>query len=161
MPTVRNPLSAFIITIFAALTLSLLVASLIRVIFLFFLPQNLSGAFEMQLIILSFSLVAVGAVAGRFSIIGSMGFVGSLVGGFFATFLFQTLLFPTDWMVLLALFWGALIGLGGLLTGKLGLRRIDRALSAMPQARKCQRCGAKVGLSAQKCWSCRAFLPPV
>jgi hypothetical protein len=160
MPTVRNPLSSFIITIFAALGLTLLVASLIRLIFLFFLPI-MSGAFEMQLILLSFSFVAVGAVAGRFSLIGSMGFVGSLVGGFFATFLFQTLLFPTDWIVLLSMFWGALIGLGGLLTGKLGLRRIDRALAALPQARKCQRCGAKVGLTAQKCWSCRAFLPPV
>jgi hypothetical protein len=156
MPTVRNPLSAFVITIVAAFSLSLLVASVIRFVLQAFLP-----VFELELIVLSFALVVVGAAAGRFSLIGSMGFVGCLVGGFFATYAFQMLLFPTDWMVLLSLFWGALIGVGGLLTGKLGLRRIERALSSMPQQRRCARCGAKVGLTAQKCWSCRAFLPPV
>ena len=152
MPTVRNPLSAFIITILVALGLSLLVAIPIGL---------LVPIFELKLIILSFVLVVIGAVAGRSSMIGSMGFVGSLVGGFFGTFLFQMFFFPTDWVFLLSLFWAGLCGLGGLLTGKLGLRRVERALSSMPQQRRCQRCGARVGITARKCWSCRAFLPPV
>jgi len=157
MATVRNPLSAFVMTIIAAFGLCLLIGVVIHYVLQILLP----GAFEMEIIILSFSVVALGAVAGRFSIIGSMGLVGSLVGGFFAMLTFQTFFFLTDWTFPLSLFWGALTGAGGLLTGKLGLRRIDRALSAMPQMRRCARCGAKVGLNAQKCWSCRAFLPPV
>jgi len=155
MPSVRNPLSAFIITIVGALLLSLLVTVLIQLIMQIFLP-----IFELQLIVLSFAVVGVGALAGRSSLIGSMGFVGSLVGAFFGTYLFQMFRFPNDWPFLLSLLWGALCGVGGLLTGKLGLRRIERALSAMPQQRRCGRCGAKVGITAQKCWSCRAFLPP-
>ena len=157
MATVRNPLSAFVITIIAAFGLCLLMSVVIHFVLQILLPTF----FEVEIIALSFAVVGLGAVAGRFSIIGSMGFVGSLVGGFFAMLTFQTFFFPTDWTFPLSLFWGALTGVGGLLTGKLGLRRIDRALSAMPQVRRCGRCGAKVGLNAQKCWSCRAFLPPV
>ena len=157
MVTVRNLLSAFVITIIAAFGLCLLISVVIHFVLQILLPTF----FEVEIIALSFAVVGLGAVAGRFSIIGSMGFVGSLVGGFFAMLGFQTLVFPTDWIFPLSLFWGALTGVGGLLTGKLGLRRIDRALSAMPQQRRCARCGAKVGLTAQKCWSCRAFLPPV
>jgi ribosomal protein L40E len=157
MATVRNPLSAFIVTILGALGLSIVSA-----IPTLFIPVLLGPSFELQLIVLSFVLVGVGAVAGRSSIIGSMGFIGAFVGGFGGILLFQMIpgLWATaGWEFMLALYLGALCGVGGLLTGKLGLKRVEKIVSAMPQTRRCQRCGAKVGISARKCWSCRAFLP--
>jgi len=152
MATVRNPLSAFLVTIIAAFGLSILVA-----IPILFIPKEM---FELRLFVVALGVFGVGAVAGRSSIIGSMGFVGALVGGFFGTLAFQMFLWPTgDWLYPLSLCFGALCGLGGLITGKLGLRRVEKIVQSMPQARRCQRCGAKVGLTARKCWSCRAFLP--
>jgi len=157
MATVRNPLSALLVTILAALGLIILAG-----IPLFFLPY-----FELQLIVLCFAAVGIGAIAGRSSLIGSMGFAGALVGGFFGAFVYVYLiaepmfLWPTvGWELPIALGIGALSGLGGLLTGKLGIGRVEKALGAMPHTRRCGRCGAKVGISARKCWSCRAYLPP-
>jgi len=156
MTTVRNPLSALVVTILTALGLTLLVG----------VPTLFLPYFELQLIILSFAAVGVGAVAGRSSLIGSMGLAGALVGGFFGSFVFVVAVaepiffWPTVGLELFIALWlGALCGLGGLLTGKLGLRRIEKAVQAMPQQRRCGRCGAKVGLNATKCWSCRAYLP--
>lgn len=155
MAHVRNPLSAFVVTILGSLGLSIIVAGLT-----IFLPLPITLVFELRMIILSFALVGVGAIAGRSSIIGSMGFVGAFVGGFTGILLFQLFLWPTAGLeFIFALYFGALAGVGGLVTGKLGLRRVEKIVSAMPQARRCQKCGAKVGLSATKCWSCRAFLP--
>ena len=155
MVTVRNPLSALVVTIISSLGLIILAG--VPVLFLPFI--------ELQLIVLSFAAVGIGAVAGRSSLIGSMGFAGALVGGFFGSFLFQLVVeslgysWPVGWELLIALGLGALCGLGGLLTGKLGIRRVEKAVQAMPQQRRCSRCGAKVGITARKCWSCRAYLP--
>ena len=150
MASVRNPLSSFVVTILGALGLTIIVS----------IPSLFLTIFELKMIVLSFVLVGVGAVAGRSSIIGSMGFVGAFVGGFTGFLLFQWILWPTVGLeFMLALYLGALCGLGGLLTGKLGLRRVEKIVQAMPQTRRCARCGAKVGITARKCWSCRAFLP--
>jgi len=150
MAHIHNPLSSFVLTIIAALGLSIVAA----------LPTLFVSVFEFRIIVMSFALVGVGAVAGRSSLIGSMGFVGSFVGGFAGILAFQFTVWPTaGWEFMLALYFGALCGLGGLATGKLGLRRLEKAVKDMPQIRRCQRCGAKVGLSASKCWSCRASLP--
>ena len=147
---IHNPLSSFVMTILGALGLSMVAA----------IPTLFVSIFELRIIVLSFALVGVGAVSGRSSIIGSMGFVGAFVGGFVGILAFQFTLWPTaGWEFMLALYFGALCGLGGLATGKLGLRRLEKAVKDMPQIRRCQRCGAKVGLSASKCWSCRASLP--
>src|SRR5881296_1946275 len=54
----------------------------------------------------------------------------------------------------------AACGLGGAASGKLGLKRIDRLTERAPKMRRCLKCGAKVGMSARKCWSCRSYLPP-
>jgi ribosomal protein L40E len=45
-------------------------------------------------------------------------------------------------------------------SGKLGLRRIERMSETGLKMRRCLKCGAKVGVAARKCWSCRAYLPP-
>ena len=157
MVSVRNPFSALIVTILSAMGLTFLVG----------VPVTFLPYIELQLLVMAFAAVAVGAVAGRSSLIGSMGFVGALVGGFFGSFLFLLVVaepyffwITTGWELPIALAIGALCGLGGLLTGKLGLRRIERALGAMPRSRRCSKCGAKVGITARKCWSCRAYLPP-
>ncbi len=150
MKAVRNPLSGFVLTILSALGLSVLAS----------VPVLFVPYVELQVVILGFVMFAVGVVAGRWSLLGSMGYVGAFVGGFFGFLAFQFLLWPTGWEYLLALLYGAIGGLGGAVTGKLGLRRVEKMVQSMPKSRRCQRCGARVGLSARKCWSCRAYLPP-
>ncbi|OGS50033.1 MAG: hypothetical protein A3K65_10030 [Euryarchaeota archaeon RBG_16_68_12] len=146
----RNPLSGFALTIVGALALTVLVS----------IPTLLIPFPELRAIVLAFVLFGVGAAAGRTSYLGWMGFAGAFVGGFFGSVLFQSLFWPTGgWEYLLGLALGATCGIGGGVTGKLGLRRVARVVKALPRARRCQRCGARVGLTAQKCWSCRAFLP--
>ncbi len=147
----RNPLSGFAITILGSLGLTFLMS--LPILWPTLLP------IELRMIILAFVVFAMGAVAGRSSLLGFMGFVGAFVGGFFGAVLGQYLFAPTGWEFLLALGFGAACGLGGLVTGKLGLRRVASAVRHMPQSRRCMRCGARVGLSATKCWSCRAYLP--
>jgi ribosomal protein L40E len=62
--------------------------------------------------------------------------------------------------ILLDFAFGAVCGAGGLVMGRVGLRRIDRMAEHAMKMRRCLRCGAKVGIAARKCWSCRAYLPP-
>jgi len=145
----RNPLSGFAITIIVALALTIIVS----------IPTLLIPFPELRAIVLAFVLFAVGCVAGRSSLLGWLGLAGAFVGGFFGSVLFQALLWPTGWEILLGLGLGATCGIGGGVTGKLGVRRVDRALRSLPEIRRCQRCGSRVGLTARKCWSCRATLP--
>ena len=157
MPAVRNPLMGFALTILGALGLSFLVG-----VPVLFLPQR-----ELLFFYLPFALFGVGLFAGRTSFLGSLGFVGATVGGFVGVYVFQALfmpagwpMWPAGWEVLLTLAFGAACGLGGLATGKLGLRRIEKLTERAPKMRRCHKCGAKVGTAARKCWSCRAYLPP-
>jgi ribosomal protein L40E len=69
-------------------------------------------------------------------------------------------MWPAAWAFLLDAAFGAACGLGGLVSGKLGLRRIERMSETGLKMRRCLKCGAKVGVAARKCWSCRAYLPP-
>lgn len=147
---VRNPIASLGTTIVAALALSFLVS-----IPVLFLPIPELGYFY-----LPFVMFAAGLVAGRSSFLASLGFAGAIVGGFAGAFLFQILFWPSAWGFLLALGLGALCGLGGMATGKLGLRRVEKMVASLPRLRRCQRCGARVGLTARKCWSCKAYLPP-
>src|SRR6266571_3636299 len=120
MVSVRNPLAGFGITILGTAALSFLVG-----IPILFLPHDLAYFY------FPFALFAVGVFSGRTTFIGSLGFMGALIGG-----------------------------IGGAASGKLGLKRIERLTDRAPKMRRCLKCGAKVGMSARKCWSCRSFLPP-
>ena len=159
MPTVRNPLAGFALTIVGALGLAFLVG----VPFILFVPQ-----FDRSLIYfyLPFALFGAGFFAGRTTFLGSLGFLGATLGGFIGLYAFQSLFVPQGWPLwpgwtsLITLGFSAMCGLGGLATGKLGLRRIDRMTANAPKMRRCQKCGAKVGVAARKCWSCRSYLPP-
>lgn len=155
MAKVRNPLSSLLLTILAAAALSALVAVPVLLFPLLGLPHV-----ELAVFYLAFASFGVGLLAGRTSFLGSMGFTGGLLGGFTGLLLFQLLLWPTGWEYLLALGLGAVCGLGGMATGKLGIRRVTRAIDSLPKLRRCQRCGSRVGLSARRCWSCKAYLPP-
>lgn len=157
MATVRNPLAGFGITIFAALPLCFLVG-----IPFLFLPQA-----ELVYFYLPFALFGVGMLSGRSGFLGILGFVGGTLGGFVGIYLFQSLFVPQGWpiwpaglAILLDLAFGAICGAGGLVMGRLGLRRIERISEHAMKMRRCLKCGAKVGIAARKCWSCRAYLPP-
>lgn len=145
---VRNPLASLAVTMLSALSLTILVA-----IPVLFIPY-----FELQLFYIALAIFFVGMFAGRSSLLGSLGFAGSMVGGSAAILLVQFLFWPTGWELLLALGLGALCALGGMATGKLGLRRVERMVESMPRLRRCPRCGARVGLTARKCWSCKGYL---
>ncbi len=115
-----------------------------------------------------FAFFGVGLFAGRTTFLGTLGFIGATIGGFLGIYAFQTLflasagwpLWPAGFEVLLDLAFAAACGLGGLATGKLGLRRMERLTDLAPKMRRCAKCGAKVGIAARKCWSCRSYLPP-
>lgn len=157
MASIRNPLAGFGITIFGALGLSFL-AGLPTL----FLPQR-----ELIYFYLPFALFGVGMFSGRSGFLGSLGFIGATMGGFVGIHTFQLLfvtqgwpMWPPDLTILMNFAFGALCGVGGLVMGKLGLRRVERITEHAPKMRRCMRCGAKVGIAARKCWSCRAYLPP-
>ena len=163
MPNVRNPIFSLILTMTAAAGLSVLLAIPVFLFPLLGLPY-----FELQVFCLAFAAFGVGMIAGRASFLGSMGFTGALIGGFAGFLLFQWIFRPTGWLLwpsgwefLLALGLAGLCGVGGLSTGKLGVRRVERAIQELPELRRCQRCGTRVGLSARRCWSCKAYLPPM
>lgn len=156
MVKVRNPLASLLVTILASFGASFVLS--IPVLFLRYLRLDY---FELELFVLAFIAFGAGMISGRASLMGSMGLVGSLLGGFAGFLAFQIFLWPTGWEFLLSLALGGLCGLGGLATGKLGVRRVERAIQDLPKLRKCQRCGTRVGLTARRCWSCKSFLPPV
>ncbi|MGI0149500.1 MAG: hypothetical protein ACREDF_08230 [Thermoplasmata archaeon] len=157
MVSIRNPLAGFGITIFGALGLSFLAGLPIL-----FLPQR-----ELVYFYLPFALFGIGMFSGRSGFLGSLGFIGAMMGGFVGTQAFQLLFVPQGWpmwpadlTILMNFAFGAMCGIGGLVMGKLGLRRVERITENAPKMRRCMRCGAKVGIAARKCWSCRAYLPP-
>lgn len=157
MATVRNPLAGFGLTIVGALGLSFLVGFPIL-----FLPDR-----GLIYFYLPFALFGAGFFAGRTTFLGSLGFIGGTMGGFLGLYAFQSLFMqkgwpflPVGWTVLITFAFGAACGLGGLATGKLGLHRIERMSAHAPRMRRCPKCGAKVGVAARKCWSCRSYLPP-
>ncbi|HKZ99227.1 MAG TPA: hypothetical protein VJ326_06530 [Thermoplasmata archaeon] len=157
MVKVRNPLASLALTILGAFGGSIVLS--IPMLFLGYVGLDY---FELELFILAFAAFGSGLLAGRASLLGSMGLVGCLLGGFVGFLLFQMFLWQTgtglDFLLSLAL--GGLCGLGGFSTGKLAVRRVERAIQDLPKLRKCQRCGTRVGLTARRCWSCKAFLPP-
>ena len=113
---------------------------------------------EFRLFFLGGARFAAGCFAARETFLGSLGFVGAYLGAF-AGFYVAELLFWTDVpMELLALALAAAAGLGGLIAGKIGVIQLDRMKAIAPAQRRCQNCGARVGLSAHKCWSCKASL---
>ena len=157
MASVQNPLSGFALTILVALGLSFLVG-----VPILFLPQR-----EIVYLYLPFALFGVGLFAGRTTFLGSLGSIGATLGGFAGMYAFQLLfvpqgwpMWPVGWEIVMALGFGGACGLGGLASGKFGLRRIERMTERAPKLRRCLKCGAKVGLAARKCWSCRSYLPP-
>jgi len=150
MEKVRNPLAGLALTLLGSFGLCMVVA----------IPALFIPYFELRIFYLALVVFGVGILAARASFLGSLGFAGSITGGFAGLWLFQTLFWPNSWQFLLALGLGALCGLGGMVTGKLGLRKVERMAEELPKSRRCQRCGVRVGVAARKCWSCRAYLPP-
>lgn len=159
MASIRNPLAGFGITIFGALGLSFLAG--LPTLFLLQVQRELIYFY------LPFALFGVGMFSGRSGFLGSLGFIGATLGGFVGIQTFQLLfvsqgwpMWPADLAILMNFAFGALCGIGGLVMGRLGLRRVQRITEHAPKMRRCKRCGAKVGIAARKCWSCRAYLPP-
>jgi hypothetical protein len=140
MARVRNPLAGFAITIFAALGLSFLIG-----VPILFFPQP-----ELVYFYLPFALFGIGMYAGRSGFLGALGFVGGTIGSFVGVYLFQSTfvpqgwpLWPAAWAFLLDAAFGAACGLGGLVSGKLGLRRIERMSETGLKLRRCLKCGAR------------------
>ncbi len=149
MGPVRNPLAGFAL---ASLTSALL--SVVGGYLSMFIPYT-----EFRLFALGFGLFAVGAFASRRVFLGSLGFVGAYLGAFLGFYVAELLWWPNPWQELLALGIGLAGGIGGLLSGKVGVIRLERMKKFAPVQRRCHNCGERVGLSARKCWSCKASLP--
>jgi len=165
---VRNPILGVAVTLGKSLGYGL-VACAPMVLLPFLVGLRLP--FELQLVYLGFAFFFVGVLAGRASIVGFLGFIGAFLGMAFAATVWFTVLpsfvalsgltsaFPLPgWELPVAFLLGAIGGLGGMVTGKLGLRRVQHIAATVPKTRKCERCGSRVGLAARKCWSCRATL---
>src|SRR2546426_630236 len=115
MVSVRNPLAGFGITILGTVALSFLVG-----IPILFLPHDLAYFY------FPFALFAVGVFSGRTTFIGSLGFMGALIGGIVGVYAFQALFLPAGWPLtagvpvwltgvsfITVLLFGAACGLGG------------------------------------------------
>lgn len=146
---VRNPLAGFALASVIAALLSGVAGYLSM-----FIPYT-----EFRLFALGFGLFAIGAVASRRTFLGSVGFIGAYLGAFFGVFVAEVLFWPNPWTEWLALALGLAAGLGGFVSGKIGVIRLDRLQRVAPVQRRCRRCGERVGTSARKCWSCKASLP--
>src|SRR2546427_11724245 len=81
---VRNPLAGFGLTILGTLGLSFLAG-----IPILFLPQR-----ELTYFYFPFALFGVGVFSGRTTFLGSLGFIGGLLGGIAGGRLFQVLFLP-------------------------------------------------------------------
>src|SRR3989442_12655101 len=84
---VRNPLAGFGLTILGTLGLSFLAG-----IPILFLPQP-----ELTSFYFPFALFGVGVFPGRTTFLGSLGFIGGLLGGIAGVWLFQFLFLPAGW----------------------------------------------------------------
>src|SRR3989475_3800123 len=125
---VRNPLAGFGLTILGTLGLSFLAG-----VPILFLPQR-----ELTYFYFPFALFGVGVFSGRTTFLGSLGFIGGLLGGIAGVWLFQFLFLPAGWpmwpasfQVLMTLRVGAAWGLRGAPSGKIrpqpGARPTERA----------------------------------
>ena len=144
----RNPLAGFVLAILASALLSGIVG----------FASTFIPFMEFRLFFLGFALFGVGVFAGRRTFLGSLGFVGAYLGAFLGLYLAEQLFWTNGYMEILALAFAGAAGLGGLVTGKLGLVRLNRLQVVTPGPRRCHACGARVGVSAHKCWSCKATL---
>jgi len=144
----RNPLSAFVL----AILISALLAGVAGY------ASTYIPFIEFRLFALGFALFAVGALAGRRIFIGSLGFVGAYLGAFVGLLLAQQLFWFNAYAELIALGLALPAGAGGFMMGKVGVHRLARSQQTTPGLRRCSSCGARVGASAHKCWSCKATL---
>src|SRR3989441_6198232 len=142
---VRNPLAGFGLTILGTLGLSFLAG-----IPILFLPQR-----ELTYFYFPFALFGVGVFSGRTTFLGSLGFIGGLLGGIAGVWLFQFLFLSAGWpmwpaslQVLMTLGVGAAWGLGGAASGKIRPQRGQRPTGRAPETRPGPECGAKGGTSA-------------
>lgn len=146
---VRNPLSGLLLTVLVALGLSVAV-----VIGAMFVPYM-----EFLLFYMGVALFAVGVIAGRTSYLRSAGAMGSYLGGFVGLYVTLNVLYPIPWTVYFALFFPLAAALGGAVSASLSARRISQVLVESRKARRCPRCGSRVGPAARRCWDCHAALP--
>lgn len=146
---VRNPLAGFAL----ASLMSALLSGIAGWVATTFIPFT-----EFRLFALGFGLFAIGAFASRRVFLGSLGFVGAYLGAFLGVYFAELLFWPNPWQELLALGMGLAAGLGGFVSGRIGVVRLDRMRKFAPAQRRCRNCGERVGLSARKCWSCKASL---
>ena len=145
---VRNPLVGFVLAILMAVALSAIAGSASS-----FIPYV-----EFRLFFLGLTLFGIGAFAGRKTFVGTLGFVSGYLGAFVGFYLSELVFWMNPWMEVLALALALASGLGGFVTGKLSVRQLERVVQLTPGLRRCSNCGARVGTSAHKCWSCNATL---
>lgn len=147
---VRNPLAGFALAIVISAALSG-VAGFVST----FIPY-----LEFRLFALGVGLCGIGALAGRRTFLGSLGFMGAYLGAFLGFYLSEALFWVNPGVDILYLAFALALaaGLGGWVMGKIGIVQLERAAKYMPGLRRCSSCGARVGASAHKCWSCKATL---
>lgn len=147
---VRNPLAGFALAIVISAALSG-VAGFVST----FIPY-----LEFRLFALGVGLCGIGALAGRRTFLGSLGFMGAYLGAFLGFYLSEVLFWVNPGVDILYLAFALALaaGLGGWVMGKIGIVQLERAAKYMPGLRRCSSCGARVGASAHKCWSCKATL---
>ena len=145
---VRNPLAGFVLAILTSVALSA-VAGFAST----FVPY-----LEFRLFFLGVALFGVGSFAVRTALLGPLVFCGGSLGAFAGLSLLEIFFWVNPWMELLALALALASGLGGFVTGKIGVAKLERIAEYAPGVRRCSACGARVGTSAHKCWSCKATL---
>lgn len=146
--SIRNPLTGFVL----AIAISALLSGVAG------FASDYIPYIEFRLFALGFALFGAGALACRRLFLGSLGFVGAYLGAFVGLLLAQQLFWFNAWEEVIALALALPAGAGGFMMGKVGVHRLARSQQVTPGLRRCSSCGARVGASAHKCWSCKATL---
>ena len=149
---IRNPIAGFVLAILVSAPLAAVVGYAST-----FIPY-----LEFRLFFLGFGLFATGTVAARKTFLGSLGFVGTYLGSFVGLYFAEIFLWSNPDLVPYHLILAAVLALAGgaaaFMMGRVGIHTLARMRRVTPGVRRCASCGARVGVSARRCWSCKAAL---
>jgi len=149
---VRNPLVALFMTLFETAIFAPLLCVPLLLFPFFGLPSEISLFWAVA----AFSVA--GGVAGRSGIFALAAFAQTLLGGFLGYVVFFGLAFSSA-NLLFALIHGLVAGVGGWAAANRHVVKFKAEVQLEnEEKRRCKGCGVRVGLSAKKCWSCRASL---
>lgn len=150
--TVRNPLTAALVSLCWTAILAPLLAIPIVVFRYMGIPPEVSLFYGIA------AFAIAGAVGGRSGTFAFMAFPVAFLGGFLGYVVFFSIAGPSV-DLLFAVAHATIAGLVGWAVAIRSMAKIRREVQLENEdKRRCHMCGTRVGPKAKRCWSCRASL---